>query len=84
MDKDAQEKRVSMAFLETTEELVELLQMILEDVPKMLKGNKTAAQRIRTKTIKITKVSKVWRKESLDQEKKKNSRKKKEKKKKRL
>ncbi len=73
-----------MSFLETTEELVELLQSILEDVPKMLKGNKTAAQRIRTKTIKIAKVSKVWRKESLDQERKKVKSKKKERKKRRL
>lgn len=73
-----------MSFLQTTEELVELLQTILEDVPKMLKGNKTAAQRIRTKTVKIAKISKVWRKESLDQERKKVIRKKKEKKKRRV
>ncbi len=73
-----------MSFLQTTEELVDLLQTILEDVPKMLRGNKTAAQRIRTKTVKITKVSKIWRKESLDQERKKVARKKKEKKKRRM
>lgn len=73
-----------MAFLQTTEELTLLLQAILKDVPKVLKGNKTAAQRIRTKTVKIAKVSKVWRKESLDLEKKKAKPKKKEKKKRRV
>ncbi len=73
-----------MAFLQTTEELTLLLQAILKDIPKVLKGNKTAAQRIRTKTVKITKVSKVWRKESLDLEKKKAKPKKKEKKKRRV
>jgi Histone H1-like protein Hc1 len=73
-----------MSFLQTTEELVDLLQTILEDVPKMLRGNKTAAQRIRTKTVKIAKVSKIWRKESLEQEKKKAKPKKKEKKKRRV
>lgn len=73
-----------MSFLQTTEELVDLLQTILEDVPKMLKGNKTAAQRIRTKTVKMAKVSKIWRKESLDQERKKAKPKKKEKKKRRV
>ncbi|MBM3193985.1 MAG: hypothetical protein FJZ59_07130 [Chlamydiae bacterium] len=73
-----------MAFLQTTEELTLLIQAILKDIPKVLKGNKTAAQRIRTKTVKIAKVSKVWRKESLDQEKKKAKPKKKEKKKRRV
>ena len=73
-----------MSFMETTEELAILLQTVLEDVPKVLKGNKTAAQRIRTKTVKIAKVSKIWRKESLELEKKKPTRKKKEKKKRRV
>ncbi len=66
-----------MPFLQTTEELVQLFEMILEDVPKVLKGNKTAAQRVRTKTVLISKVAKLWRKESLDQERKKIVKKKK-------
>ncbi len=73
-----------MTFLQTTEELAELLMSVLEDVPKVLKGNKTAAQRIRTKTVLLAKLAKVWRRESLDQEKKKAPRKKKEKKKRKV
>ena len=69
-----------MSFLQTTEELTQLLETVLEDVPKMMKGNKTAAQRIRTKTVRIAKVAKLWRQESLDQEKKKVTRKKRKKK----
>jgi hypothetical protein len=73
-----------MAFLQTTEELAELLMTVLEDVPKVMKGNKTAAQRIRTKTVLIAKIAKIWRKESLDQEKKRAPKKKKEKKKRKV
>jgi hypothetical protein len=60
-----------MSFNQTTDVLVDLLETILVDVPKMEKGNKTAAQRIRTNTVKLTKVSKEWRKLSLNSEKKK-------------
>lgn len=59
-----------MAFQKTTETLVELCEAVLHDIPKALKGNKSAGQRIRTGTIKIAKISKVWRKESLEQEQK--------------
>lgn len=59
-----------MSFQKTTETLVELCETLLKDVPKALKGNKSAAQRIRTGTIKISKISKMWRKESLEQERK--------------
>ena len=68
-----------MSFLQTTERLVELLEEILQDVPKAFKGNKTAAQRVRTRTVKLSKLAKVWRKDSLEAEKRKKSpRKKKE------
>jgi hypothetical protein len=66
-----------MPFMQTTEELAELLAALLEDVPKAMRGNKTAAQRIRTKSVKFAKVAKIWRKESLDMERKKNQKKKK-------
>jgi hypothetical protein len=66
-----------MSFIQTTEELAELLAQLLEDVPKAMKGNKTAAQRIRTKSVKFSKLAKIWRKESLDQERKKSQKKKK-------
>ena len=60
-----------MTFMQTTEALVHLLTEVLEDVPKVLRGNKTVAQRIRTGTVEIAKIAKVWRRESLDQERKK-------------
>ena len=66
-----------MSFIQTTEELAELLAQLLEDVPKAMKGNKTAAQRIRTNSVKFSKLAKIWRKESLDQERKKSQKKKK-------
>jgi len=59
-----------MSFIKTTDLLVELCEEILQDIPKVIKGNKSAAQRIRTKTIKLAKTSKDWRKLSLDKEKK--------------
>lgn len=65
-----------MGYQQATEDLVELMEEVLKDVPKALKGNKTAAQRIRTRTIELTKVSKEWRRLSLDREKKKSGRKK--------
>lgn len=64
-----------MSFPKTTDELVVLLQGILADVPKAIKGNKTAAQRIRTRTITFSKVAKDWRKLSLQQGKKKKGKK---------
>jgi|JI9StandDraft_1071089.scaffolds.fasta_scaffold21698_2 hypothetical protein len=64
-----------MSFLKTTEELVFLLKEILQDIPKALKGNKTAGQRIRLRTIAFCKVAKEWRKASLHQIKKKKSKK---------
>lgn len=59
-----------MSLIKTTELLQELCEAILQDIPKVNKGNKSAAQRVRTNTIKLTKVAKGWRKFSLDYEKK--------------
>jgi hypothetical protein len=64
-----------MSLNQKTDLLVDLLETILVDVPKMEKGNKTAAQRIRTNTIKLSKISKEWRKLSLNSEKKKTKKK---------
>ena len=63
-----------MAILDLSEDLQELLEDILEDLPKSVNGNKSAAQRIRTKTVRLAKLSKEWRKNSLDLEKKRLSR----------
>lgn len=60
-----------MSYEKTTDNLVDLMENVLKDVPKALKGNKTAAQRIRTKTVELAKVSKEWRKLSLESEKSK-------------
>lgn len=59
-----------MMLSQVTEELVDLLEDVLNDIPKALKGNKSASQRIRAKTIKLGKVAKDWRRISLDLEKK--------------
>ena len=58
-------------FMKSTDEMTELLEAILKDMPKVYKGNKLAMQRIRCATIDLTKLSKKWRKLSLDDEKNK-------------
>ncbi len=62
-----------MSYHKTTDNLVDIMENVLKDVPKALKGNKTAAQRIRTKTVELSKLAKEWRRLSLLQEKKKNA-----------
>ncbi len=59
-----------MSFISTTDLLIECCESILHDMPKAMKGNKSAAQRIRTGTVRMAKVSKEWRKLSLDRDKK--------------
>ena len=63
--------RFKVGYNKTTDCMVDLLEEVLKDVPKAKKGNKTAAQRIRTRTVELTKLSKEWRKLSLQLEKKK-------------
>lgn len=48
----------------------ELLEEMLFDLGKAERGNKTAAQRVRTKSIEFTKVAKDYRKVSVQAEKK--------------
>ena len=59
-----------MGLKETTEQVRVLLQDLGKDLEKATRGNKAAAQRVRTGTIKLEKVSKVYRKESIAAEKK--------------
>ncbi|OGN62502.1 MAG: hypothetical protein A3F09_05465 [Chlamydiae bacterium RIFCSPHIGHO2_12_FULL_49_11] len=53
-----------------TKDLVDLLEEILLDVPKSVNGNKSASQRIRTKTVRLSKLTKAWRRVSLETEQK--------------
>jgi hypothetical protein len=55
-----------MALTETIYQLEQLILSILKDLVKVNKGNKTAAQRVRTRTIHLEKVAKDFRKESMD------------------
>lgn len=59
-----------MSFVKSTEQIQELCESILYDIPKVMKNNKSAAQRIRTSSIKLSKLAKTWRKLSLEQERK--------------
>lgn len=58
-----------MGLKETTNHMKKLIEEIMHDLEKAVEGNKTAAQRVRTNSIKFAKVSKVYRKESIAQEK---------------
>ncbi len=59
-----------MGLKDTVEHVRELLVELIKDLDKASRGNKAASQRVRTKTIKLEKVAKVYRKESIAAEKK--------------
>lgn len=65
-----------MSLKETFKELEELLNHITADLKKSEKGNKAASQRVRTGTVKLEKVAKAYRKESIANEKKNKGQKK--------
>lgn len=54
-----------MALKSTVEQMKKLIHEIAHDLEKSIKGNKAAAQRARTRTIKFAKVAKEFRKESI-------------------
>lgn len=54
----------------TINEMRQLLVQITQDLEKSNNGNKAASQRVRTGTVKLEKVAKVYRKESIQHEKK--------------
>lgn len=58
-----------MALKETIPQLQTLLAQLARDLTKATNGNKTAAQRVRTGTIDLQKIAKVFRKESIASEK---------------
>lgn len=58
-----------MALKDTIKQLKDLLQDITHDLQKAEGGNKAASQRVRTGTVKLEKVAKLYRKESIRNEK---------------
>ncbi|MBS0603404.1 MAG: histone [Verrucomicrobia bacterium] len=58
-----------MALKDTINQVRQLLIELSHDLEKAAEGNRAAAQRVRTGSIKFAKVSKLFRKESVDAEK---------------
>lgn len=58
-----------MALKDTTKHLRDLLSHITTDLEKADGGNKAASQRVRTGTVKLEKIAKLYRKESIKNEK---------------
>jgi len=73
----------TMALSETTAKLEHLLHTLSKDLLKVYRGNKSAAQRVRVGTLRLEKVGKQFRKESVSAEKNGKFRKKKVRKRKR-
>jgi len=59
-----------MSIKDTYKHLKDLLSGVLSDLEKSENGNKAASQRVRTGTVKLEKIAKVFRKESISFEKK--------------
>ena len=59
-----------MPLKDTVTMLNKLLNSVSSDLVKAVRGNKAASQRVRTGTIKLEKVAKKYRKESISSEKK--------------
>jgi hypothetical protein len=59
-----------MSIKDTYKHLRELLCNITSDLEKSENGNKAASQRVRTGTVKLEKIAKLFRKESIATEKK--------------
>ncbi|WP_108623798.1 histone [Candidatus Similichlamydia epinepheli] len=64
-----------MSLKDTVEALRTLLASITVDLEKAVNGNKAAAQRVRTVSIRFEKVAKAYRKESIRSEKSERNRK---------
>ena len=59
-----------MSIKDTYKHLKDLLAHITADLDKSENGNKAASQRVRTGTVKLEKIAKAFRKESIANEKK--------------
>jgi hypothetical protein len=64
------QEECGMALKNTIKGIQDLLASITSDLQKAENGNKAASQRVRTGTIKLEKIAKVYRKESISDEKK--------------
>src|SRR5262245_47146039 len=58
-----------MALKDTYKHMRDLLSQITHDLEKADGGNKAASQRVRTGTVKLEKIAKMYRKESIKNEK---------------
>ncbi len=58
-----------MALKDTVKHLRDLLAHITQDLEKADNGNKAASQRVRTGTVRLEKIAKAYRKESIKSEK---------------
>src|SRR5215831_18910992 len=58
-----------MALKDTYKHMRDLLSEIVHDLEKADGGNKAASQRVRTGTVKLEKIAKLYRKESIKSEK---------------
>ena len=58
-----------MSLKDTMQRLNVLLVAIIKDLGKVQKGNRAAAQRVRVGTIRLEKLAKIFRKESVTAEK---------------
>jgi hypothetical protein len=61
---------ILMALKDTFKTMRDLLMNIMADLDKSENGNKAASQRVRTGTVRLEKVAKLYRKESISTEKK--------------
>lgn len=59
-----------MGLKETIKSMHSTLEQIAKDLKKSERGNKAASQRVRTGSIKLAKVAKKYRKESVAEERK--------------
>ncbi|MCF7806266.1 MAG: histone, partial [Simkaniaceae bacterium] len=58
-----------MALQQTIDQMKQYLSCINNDIEKAVKGNKAASQRVRTNSIRLEKVGKLYRRESIKWEK---------------
>jgi len=71
-----QEEEKNMALKDTVKHLTEALHQVTHDLSKADNGNRAASQRVRTGTIKLEKIAKLYRKESVKEGKKASPKKK--------